>query len=237
LIIGFYPASDGDAESFLPSAPPGSGPQEGRFLVVEVNSELLAIARSVDRLPHDIQTIRAERNGSEARGRRVAELVGEINAAFLPTIVLLELQQPAAAALWKDRLCYLDQEARLCAVTADETRLATFMGFCLPFTAGLRQLAESLQPVDDDQQGVSLFDAATFFEAGDDQAARNLVARWHDLKAITAMPIGKCPTDARAKLYRLPEVLADMERVNGLDAKEKEKLRKHLRARLRKPRE
>ena len=88
-----------------------------------------------------------------------------------------------------------------------------------------------------DTKGVSLFDAAQYFESGDDRAARDLVARWHDAKAITAEPIGKCPTDGRAMLYRLPEILEDMARINGLDAPEKNKLRQQLRARLRRPRE
>jgi hypothetical protein len=84
--------------------------------------------------------------------------------------------------------------------------------------------------------GVTLFDAAQFFESGDDAAATQLVHHWHDRKAITSKPIGKCPTDARRALYRLPELLADVVRINGLDAKEKAKLLEHLRARLRSPR-
>ena len=84
--------------------------------------------------------------------------------------------------------------------------------------------------------GVSLSDLAKFFE-GDDGAAPGLVEHWHDLKAITAKPIGRCPTDGRAMLYGLTEILADIARVNGLDLKEKETLRQHLKTKLRRPKE
>jgi hypothetical protein len=84
--------------------------------------------------------------------------------------------------------------------------------------------------------GVTLFDAAQYFESSDDRAASNLVNHWHDAKAITAEPIGRCPTDGRMQLYRLPETLADIVRLNGLDGREKNKLCQHLKARLRAPR-
>ena len=91
-------------------------------------------------------------------------------------------------------------------------------------------------PDDDDAKGVALFDAALYFESGDDQAATRLVDRWHDGKQITATSIGRCPTDGRRQLYRLPEIMTDMTRINGLDPKEQNKLRNHLKAMLRTPR-
>ena len=67
---------------------------------------------------------------------------------------------------------------------------------------------------------MALFDAAQYFESGDDKAATALVSQWHDAKAISAESIGRCPTDGRKQLYRLQEILADIARVNGLDFKE-----------------
>jgi hypothetical protein len=104
------------------------------------------------------------------------------------------------------------------------------------------QAAQGVAPLtahaagDGPAMGVSLFDAAQHFESGDDAAATGLVNHWHDGENITAKPIGKCPTDGRRQLYRLPELLKDITRINRLDKKEQNKLRNHLKARLRTPR-
>jgi len=89
--------------------------------------------------------------------------------------------------------------------------------------------------IDPPDKGISLHDAAMYFEGRDDKAARRLVKHWHSQKGITAVSIGKCPTDARASLYRLQDVLTDLDRLNGLNGGEKLRLSQHLTARLRAP--
>jgi hypothetical protein len=84
-------------------------------------------------------------------------------------------------------------------------------------------------------QGVSLYDAALFFDK-DDRAATQMVGRWHDHKVIPVKPIGRCPTEGRRHLYRLPDVVNALEDALWLDSKEKAKLQQHLASRLRSPR-
>jgi hypothetical protein len=89
---------------------------------------------------------------------------------------------------------------------------------------------------DTSEPGVTLFDAAMFFEDGDDKAARSLVRRWHDQNVVPEFSVGKCPTDARARLYRLLDVVEKVAGISNLNRREQSRLTKHLTARLRLPR-
>ncbi|MEN6405263.1 MAG: hypothetical protein ABFC77_02205 [Thermoguttaceae bacterium] len=93
----------------------------------------------------------------------------------------------------------------------------------------------SLTDANQDNFGVTLADVAAFFEPNDDKARKDLVRRWINGKKITAVPLGKCPNDARAQLYRLSDILSDMERINGFMPGEKVRLRQHLIDRQRSP--
>ncbi len=98
-------------------------------------------------------------------------------------------------------------------------------------------LVRSKESADETEMGVSLYDAAIVIEEGDDLAAIRLVKKWSDTKKITATPIGKCPNDARRTLYRLSEILSDLQVILSFTSKEKTKYRKALAARLHSPRE
>jgi hypothetical protein len=81
---------------------------------------------------------------------------------------------------------------------------------------------------------VSLRDVAFAIE-GDDKAAKDSVQRWLKSGKIKAKPIGKCPLDARAQLYRLFEILADVQKILSLTRPEVGKYRQVLVAKQRPP--
>jgi hypothetical protein len=83
--------------------------------------------------------------------------------------------------------------------------------------------------------GVSLYDVA-FAVNEDDALAKECVKKWVDSKKLTASPIGSCPLDARRKLYRLSEILSDVQRIIQLEPREVDKYRQALTAKLRLPR-
>ena len=85
-------------------------------------------------------------------------------------------------------------------------------------------------------RGVSLFDVALHLEGGDDRAAHMRVQKLLDMKQLRARPIGKCPHDGRARLYRLREISDDVADIMGLSRTEKDKMKMELRAKLRDPR-
>lgn len=84
--------------------------------------------------------------------------------------------------------------------------------------------------------GVTLMDAAMYFESSDERAARALVRKWHDQDVVPTESLGRCPTDGRARLYRLRDVLEKVAGANGLSKKEQSRLEQHLRSRQRTPR-
>jgi hypothetical protein len=90
----------------------------------------------------------------------------------------------------------------------------------------IRELAEMFS---DDQEcrGVSLRDCGIALDLMDDELS-DFVREFSDSKKVTAKPLGKCPNDKRANLYRLSEVLKNLQNFRKLDGCEKEKLRKHL---------
>ena len=82
--------------------------------------------------------------------------------------------------------------------------------------------------------GVSFRDVAFAIEC-DDKAATVAVRRWSKSGKIKAKPIGKCPLDGRAKLYRLFEILIDIQKILSLAKPEVEKYRQVLVAKQRPP--
>jgi hypothetical protein len=84
------------------------------------------------------------------------------------------------------------------------------------------------------EQGVSLRDLAMLIEE-DDQVATTSVRKWIDSKKIKASPIGKCPLDGRAQLYRLSELLSDVGKILSLNNWELSKYRQALASKLRYP--
>lgn len=83
--------------------------------------------------------------------------------------------------------------------------------------------------------GVAVFDAALFLEEGDERAAVDLVKRWSDSTQPKPEIIGKCPHDGRRKLAELSEVLKYIDGILALGKAEKQRLRAHLKAKLREP--
>lgn len=98
----------------------------------------------------------------------------------------------------------------------------------------LRRGATNL-PRSDSETGVSLFDVATFLDPDDQEAARDTVRRMVKSKKIHATVIGKDPQDGRAQIYRLAELLKDVEKIYSLKGNEKSRLETHLRSRQRSP--
>ena len=83
--------------------------------------------------------------------------------------------------------------------------------------------------------GVSLLDAAAWFDSDDVEAQRYEVKRLVNSKKITAVPIGKCPNDGRALLYRLSELVSDLQKIRSLEKRDVTQLRQHLKTRQRRP--
>ena len=82
------------------------------------------------------------------------------------------------------------------------------------------------------EMGISLFDVAFALEE-DDIAATDLVKKWIDSKRISAETIGKCPRDGRKHLYRLSELVADVQKIASLTSRDKSRLREVLTSRQR----
>lgn len=82
--------------------------------------------------------------------------------------------------------------------------------------------------------GVSVADLVTALGEDEDQVSKT-VKRLHGSKAITAKPIGKCPLNARAKLYRLSEILTDFEKISPLSKSEKRRIEAILKTKEREP--
>ena len=95
------------------------------------------------------------------------------------------------------------------------------------------QSPENLAPA---LQGVTLSDAAMFFEDGDMSAATGLVKRYIDNKKYNPAILGKDPHDGRRKLSEIKEVIKFFEKNMGsLSAEERRELRAHLRNLQRSP--
>ncbi|MFN7292805.1 MAG: hypothetical protein ACK5YR_00660 [Pirellula sp.] len=77
------------------------------------------------------------------------------------------------------------------------------------------------------ENGVSLFDCGMAIEQ-DMDCARGWVNRFSSSGKLKATPIGRCPNDARARLYRLPEILRDLDNFLSLSVREKARIRVHL---------
>lgn len=88
---------------------------------------------------------------------------------------------------------------------------------------------------DQTEKGISLHDIAMLDADGDTTDASESVKKWVNTKKIKAKPLGKCPDDARASLYRLSEVLDDVAKILRLSPAEKTNRLKRLRSRLRFP--
>lgn len=84
-------------------------------------------------------------------------------------------------------------------------------------------------------QGVAVFDAAMFFENDDERAATRAVKIWSDKKRPKPPSLGKCPIKGQRTLSELSEVVKYVDRLCGLQPKEKQQLREHLRSKLRFP--
>jgi hypothetical protein len=102
-----------------------------------------------------------------------------------------------------------------------------------------REVLELFMPLDaghrgHEETGVTSYDVAFAIEE-DERAAKALVKKLCDSKRMEAEPIGKCPSDGRRQLYRLPEVLEDFARFLTLTADEKSKCTKVLRSKCRLP--
>jgi hypothetical protein len=82
--------------------------------------------------------------------------------------------------------------------------------------------------------GVSVADLVTALGEDEEQVSKT-VKRLHGSKAITAKPIGKCPINARAKLYRLSEILTDFEKISPLSKSEKRRIEAILKTKEREP--
>jgi len=89
--------------------------------------------------------------------------------------------------------------------------------------------------IESDDLGVALFDVFYAMEE-DDVVATQYVREMIDSKKVSAKKIGKCPIDGRKALYGLSEILTDVAKNLGLNPKEKSKLRRQLRPKLRAPR-
>ncbi|MCY3010272.1 MAG: hypothetical protein NTY42_10565 [Planctomycetota bacterium] len=86
--------------------------------------------------------------------------------------------------------------------------------------------------VPESEKGISLYDIGLHFEK-DELAARSWVKRFSDSKKNRCEPIGKCPNEGRASLYRLSEIVLDVQNYLNLDGKEKAKLSQAMQHRLR----
>jgi hypothetical protein len=83
--------------------------------------------------------------------------------------------------------------------------------------------------------GVSLRDVALLLNDNDPAATSATVKKWVDSGKLKA-PIGKCPLDGRAKLYRLSEILLDVGKLESLNSDDQKRLREYLTPKLRVPR-
>ena len=101
-----------------------------------------------------------------------------------------------------------------------------------PATAPSKQATAPATALD---VGISLRDIALHMTDNDDECARDTVRRWSNSKRITAKPIGKCPIDGRAALYRLSEILDDIKKVQTLSPREVIAYRQALTAKERAP--
>jgi len=146
------------------------------------------------------------------------------------------LQHPAADERWLFALFDLaSSEAPSFRIKGNRYRLAGMDGF---FDYRDDFIGDSILAINQLTElgttGISVYDLAFVIE-GDDAVARQRVKEWIDRKRITAKPIGKCPLDKRKQLYRLSELLSDVEKLLTLDKSELNRYRQALTSKLRAP--
>lgn len=95
----------------------------------------------------------------------------------------------------------------------------------LGFIAGYR--VKEVQNGEPTDKGVSLRDVGAAMEFIDDQLT-DFIRRFVDSKKVKSESLGKCPKDRRAKLYRLSEILRDLDSFTSLNSVETRRIRRHL---------
>lgn len=123
-------------------------------------------------------------------------------------------------------------ETEVCSIAEVNSKLLTAKAIIRSTDAASKN--DPLATIADDDQsdgatdkGVSLRDVGIALDYIDEEL-KLFVRRFSDSKRITSDPLGKCPKDKRAKLYRLSEILNDLETFSSMSPVENRRIRKHL---------